>query len=148
MKGITSESPEKGSGHDEIPVTYDGAEIVLGFNADPRQAITVGWAPTTSALPYTDANVGDTLTVPDRTGSGATEQILSFTVAEDADGQVSIAAEIADVIAYHRHVHTDGADTKARRVDYLRRTIAKARDRGDRDTAIERMRARTTRTAA
>jgi DNA polymerase-3 subunit beta len=30
---ITSESPESGSGFDEVPVDYDGPEITVGFNA-------------------------------------------------------------------------------------------------------------------
>lgn len=30
---ITSESPESGDGFDEVPVEYDGSEMVIGFNA-------------------------------------------------------------------------------------------------------------------
>jgi DNA polymerase-3 subunit beta len=30
---ITSESPESGDGFDEIPVDYEGASMVIGFNA-------------------------------------------------------------------------------------------------------------------
>jgi hypothetical protein len=46
--------------------------------------------------------------------------------------------EIADLITLHRRTW-DPADTKAQRRDYLRRTVAKARDTGQRAGAAQRL---------
>lgn len=54
--------------------------------------------------------------------------------------------EIADLISYHRRLHNPN-DRKAGRMDYLRRTVAKARDNATRNTALARMRERTGRAA-
>lgn len=47
--------------------------------------------------------------------------------------------ELADLIAYHRRLW-DPADEKGGRLDYLRRTIAKAREGSARDDALTRLR--------
>lgn len=68
---------------------------VLAFQGAPRVTTTLGIEPTgTADNPYVDFVVGDSITAPDETGSSSQQRVVSLTVVEDDNGEVSFANEL------------------------------------------------------
>lgn len=71
------------------------ANAVLAFQGDPRISTTLGIEPTgVGDEPYVDFAVGDEITAPDETGGSSLQRVMSLTVAEDENGDVSFANEL------------------------------------------------------
>lgn len=80
------------SDHDEAERI---ATAILGFQNAPRVATTLGVEPVgVGDAPYADYAVGDTISAPDVGGALGTQRVMSLTVAEDADGDVTFANEL------------------------------------------------------
>lgn len=79
------------SDHDEAQRV---AEAILGFQNAPRVATTLGIEPTGAGDdPYADYAVGDTIHAPD-VGGDTDQRVMSLTVSEDQNGDVSFANEL------------------------------------------------------
>lgn len=71
------------------------AQAVLSFQNAPRVATTLGVEPTgTGDAPYVDYVVGDTITAPEADGTSTEQRVVSLTVVEDDNGEVSFANEL------------------------------------------------------
>lgn len=71
------------------------ANAVLAFQGDPRISTTLGIEPTgIGDEPYVDFAVGDEITAPDESGGSSSQRVVSLTVAEDDNGDVSFANEL------------------------------------------------------
>lgn len=71
------------------------ATAVLGFQGAPRVTTTLGVEPTgTADEPYVDYDVGDSITAPDEAGGSSSQRVVSITVVEDENGDVSFANEL------------------------------------------------------
>lgn len=68
---------------------------VLAFLAAPRVTTTLGIEPTgTADEPYVDFLVGDSITAPAEDGSSSEQRVVSLTVSEDDNGEVTFANEL------------------------------------------------------
>lgn len=75
------------------------AQGLLMLTAEPRVATELGIEPTgVGDLPYDDYDIGDTISAPDETGTLALQRVVSITVTEDQDGEVSYANELKDTV--------------------------------------------------
>lgn len=80
------------SDHDEADRI---ATAILAFQNAPRVATTLGVEPTGAGDdPYADYEVGDTISAPDVGSGSASQRVMSLTVSEDANGDVSFANEL------------------------------------------------------
>lgn len=71
------------------------ALVILGFQGDPKVATTLGVEPDGSGdEPYVDYQVGDTITAPDEDGATSVQRVVSLTVSEDDNGEVTYANEL------------------------------------------------------
>lgn len=72
----------------------------LAVYADVRTQIRAGLAPRDEAdTPYLSFLVGDTVLVPDETGTATRERVIALTVAQDdATGDITFAPELKDVL--------------------------------------------------
>lgn len=88
------------------------AAAVLGLNTAPRVATTLGIEPTGAGdEPYADFAVGDSIDAPDDDGTSNIQRVVSLTVAEDADGDVTFATELKSTFllteeAFNRQLKT------------------------------------------
>lgn len=70
----------------------DGLLALIG---DPRVATTLGIEPSGAGdEPYVDFDLGDTITAPDENGGTSVQRVVSMTVAEDDNGEVTYANEL------------------------------------------------------
>lgn len=75
-----------------------GAVVLAAGLRDLEERITAGLEPEGAGdTPYAAFFVGDTITVPDSTGSAASRRVTSLTVAEDADGMLTFVPELRGV---------------------------------------------------
>lgn len=75
------------------------ADQQLAVYADVRTAIAADLEPVGPAdTPYLAFGVGDTITVDDYDGTPVEERVISMTVTEDEDGNLTYAPELKDVI--------------------------------------------------
>lgn len=73
---------------------------VLGFQGEPRVATTLSIEPSGDGdEPFVDFAVGDTITAPDETEAAATQRVMSLTVVEDENGEVTYANELRNTLA-------------------------------------------------
>lgn len=71
------------------------AAAVLAFQNAPRVATTLGVEPVGDGdEPYANFAVGDTINAPEADGSTSTQRVVSLTVSEDDQGDVSFATEL------------------------------------------------------
>lgn len=71
------------------------ALAVLGFLGAPRVTTTIGIEPTGVAdEPYVDFLVGDSITAPDEGGTTSEQRVVSLTVSEDENGELTFANEL------------------------------------------------------
>lgn len=70
------------------------AEAALANIVSPER-ITAQVEPAGGDEPYADWGVGDTVTVPDSTGSPVTRRVTSITVGEDEEGEPIYVPELA-----------------------------------------------------
>lgn len=72
---------------------------LLTLTADPRVATSMGVEPVGDVdNPYVDYDVGDTISAPDEDGSDSLQRVVSITVVEDDNGDVSYAHELKDTL--------------------------------------------------
>lgn len=72
----------------------------LAVYKESRVQISAGIEPTDeSETPYLGFHVGDTVTVPDEAGAAAVERVVSVTVSMDANGKLTYAPELRDLVA-------------------------------------------------
>lgn len=82
-----------------IDEVYRIADEQLEIYASPREQISADIEPMSDTdTPYLGFTVGDTITVPDSTGTPSAERVIAITVSEDEDGHVTYAPELHDVI--------------------------------------------------
>lgn len=75
------------------------ANGLLVLTADPRVATELGVEPSgVGDEPYVDYDLGDTITAPDEDGGDSSQRVVSITVAEDENGDVSFANELKDTV--------------------------------------------------
>jgi hypothetical protein len=75
-----------------------GAEQ-LSIYAATRSQVTADIEPVNDAdTPYLSYTVGDTITVPDESGTPTAERVVAITVSEDEDGRITYAPELNDLI--------------------------------------------------
>jgi hypothetical protein len=78
---------------------YVIADQQLAVYKNIRTAIAADLQPVSTAdTPYLAFGVGDTITAPDYDGSAVANRVMSITVTEDEDGNVTYAPEIKDVV--------------------------------------------------
>lgn len=71
------------------------ALAVMAFQSDPLVATTLGVEPSGAGdEPYVDYQVGDTITAPESDGSTSVQRVVSLTVVEDDNGEVTYANEL------------------------------------------------------
>lgn len=72
------------------------AAAVLASQAAPRVATAMGIEPETGggSEAYVDFVVGDTVTAPDEGGGTSVQRVVSLTVAEDENGEITVAPEL------------------------------------------------------
>lgn len=72
------------------------ALAVMAFLGDPLIATTIGVEPEVGGgnEPYVNYDVGDTITAPDSDGSTSAQRVISVTVVEDDQGELSYANEL------------------------------------------------------
>ena len=74
------------------------ADAVLAFAAYPRETTTAGIEPVSGAdQPYVGFGVADYVTAPDADGGTSSQRVMSITVAEDDNGEVTFAPELRNV---------------------------------------------------
>lgn len=74
-------------------------EGFLALNADPRVATNLGVEPAGGGdEPFVDFSVGDTITAPDEDGTASEQRVVSLTVSEDDNGEVTYATELKETL--------------------------------------------------
>lgn len=72
---------------------------VLATRKDPAQTTSAALEPTgVGDVPYEDWDLGDSISVPDETGTPASLRVRSLTVGEDAEGNATYVAELGTLI--------------------------------------------------
>lgn len=72
---------------------------LMVFTSDPRVATSMGILPRGDTdQPFTNYDLGDTIVAPDEGGADTAQRVVSITVAEDDNGEISFAQELKDTM--------------------------------------------------
>lgn len=74
------------------------ADALLVGLASPRVEIVAGIETSSGDEPYTNFNVGDTITVPDMSGAPVGERVVGLSVSEDDDGNITWVPQLGSPV--------------------------------------------------